>query len=556
MYNPFDENNTTNNAKDNEPLEQDTAKEEEPVNASQPESPASPEYHYTGSEVKDRAPSEQQTTYTASGYGQQPGSYSGQGQQSPYPTQTGWQYGNQPQAANTYTWNGQQSNVPAYTPVQPKPKKHRDGKKAKKVALRVVAAVLCCAVVSFASVGIFAAMIQTGFINIENTGSGETAAFTLYRQADDSGDTSSNVVTTDSLSRQEAAQKVIPSVVCIQNYQITTQGFFFSNSGGDSDSAGSLAGEGSGIIISEDGYIVTNQHVVDGASKLEVVTSDGASYEATLVGEDTQTDLAVIKIEATGLTAAEYAARAGHHVTLYEAQRELGGILRYTDHVSDKADICRWYHHVIQRLPALGVEIVTGTAAEPDHLKQAAADAILVAMGGRERHMDAPISPEANYMTAMQAHLHPDQVRGKTVVVGGGTTGCELAIELRKRGLDVTLVSRSKVLMKTVRPRRPADGTADTHLIWLDVLKPIVLKGWACTEVGADTVEVTETGTGVRRTLPADTVIDASGIEADPAAARRFHGCAPQVLVIGDSAGGGLIADATRSAYDAVCLLA
>ena len=49
---------------------------------------------------------------------------------------------------------------------------------------------------------------------------------------------------------------------------------------------------------------------------------------------------------------------------------------------------------------------------------------------------------------------------------------------------------------------------------------------------------------------------DASGIEADPAAARRFHGCAPQVLGSGDSAGGGLIADATRSAYDAVCLLA
>lgn len=307
MYNPFDENNTTNNAKDNEPLEQDTAREEEPVNASQPETPASPEYHYTGSEVKDRAPSEQQTTYTASGYGQQPGSYSGQGQQSPYPTQTGWQYGNQPQAANTYTWNGQQSNVPAYTPVQPKPKKHRDGKKAKKVALRVVAAVLCCAVVSFASVGIFAAMIQTGFINIENTGSGETAAFTLYRQADDSGDTSSNVVTTDSLSRQEAAQKVIPSVVCIQNYQITSQGFYFGGGSSDDGSAGSLAGEGSGIIISEDGYIVTNQHVIDSASKLEVVTSDGVSYEATLVGEDTQTDLAVIKIDATGLTAAEFA---------------------------------------------------------------------------------------------------------------------------------------------------------------------------------------------------------------------------------------------------------
>ena len=67
------------------------------------------------------------------------------------------------------------------------------------------------------------------------------------------------------------------------------------------------AGEGSGVIFSEDGYIVTNQHVVDGATSLKVVTSDGTSYEAQLVGEDTQTDLAVIKIDATGLTAAEFA---------------------------------------------------------------------------------------------------------------------------------------------------------------------------------------------------------------------------------------------------------
>ena len=132
MYNPFDENNTTNNAKDNEPLEQDTAKEEEPVNASRPESPVSPEYHYTGSEVKDRAPSEQQTTYTASGYGQQPGSYSGQGQQSPYPTQTGWQYGNQPQAANTYTWNGQQSNVLRTRRSSPSPRSTGTAKRPKR----------------------------------------------------------------------------------------------------------------------------------------------------------------------------------------------------------------------------------------------------------------------------------------------------------------------------------------------------------------------------------------------------------------------------------------
>ena len=60
-------------------------------------------------------------------------------------------------------------------------------------------------------------------------------------------------------------------------------------------------------MISEDGYIVTNQHVIDGATRLGVTMSDGTTYEATLVGEDTQTDLAVIKIDATGLTPAEFA---------------------------------------------------------------------------------------------------------------------------------------------------------------------------------------------------------------------------------------------------------
>ena len=75
---------------------------------------------------------------------------------------------------------------------------------------------------------------------------------------------------------------------------------------GESGSEVSPAGEGSGVIFSEDGYIVTNQHVVDGATSLKVVTSDGTSYEAQLVGEDTQTDLAVLKIEAEGLTPAEF----------------------------------------------------------------------------------------------------------------------------------------------------------------------------------------------------------------------------------------------------------
>lgn len=58
---------------------------------------------------------------------------------------------------------------------------------------------------------------------------------------------------------------------------------------------------GSGVIITSDGYIATNNHVVEGASKITVTTADSKSYTAKLVGRDEQTDIAVLKIEATGL---------------------------------------------------------------------------------------------------------------------------------------------------------------------------------------------------------------------------------------------------------------
>ena len=60
-------------------------------------------------------------------------------------------------------------------------------------------------------------------------------------------------------------------------------------------------GSGSGVIIREDGYIVTNNHVIDGADKIEVTLNNNVTYPATLVGTDPATDVALLKIDATGL---------------------------------------------------------------------------------------------------------------------------------------------------------------------------------------------------------------------------------------------------------------
>lgn len=65
-------------------------------------------------------------------------------------------------------------------------------------------------------------------------------------------------------------------------------------------------GAGSGVIISKDGYIATNNHVIDGANKISVRLKDGTEYKAILVGRDSETDVAVLKIDAKGLTSVAF----------------------------------------------------------------------------------------------------------------------------------------------------------------------------------------------------------------------------------------------------------
>lgn len=65
-------------------------------------------------------------------------------------------------------------------------------------------------------------------------------------------------------------------------------------------------GIGSGVIVSQDGYILTNNHVIDGASTLEVRLPDGSVHEAEIIGTDPRTDIAVVKIDAQNLTALSF----------------------------------------------------------------------------------------------------------------------------------------------------------------------------------------------------------------------------------------------------------
>ena len=117
-----------------------------------------------------------------------------------------------------------------------------------------------------------------------------------------------------------AANKILPSIVGIEVKYNVTQNSMFSFFGESSRTTSEATASGSGIIISEDGYILTNNHVVDSksestyydiseATSVKVTLSSGEkqTYDAKIVGKDSQTDLAVLKIDAKNLVKAEFA---------------------------------------------------------------------------------------------------------------------------------------------------------------------------------------------------------------------------------------------------------
>ena len=95
---------------------------------------------------------------------------------------------------------------------------------------------------------------------------------------------------------QNAINNAIDTVVQITSEATSVQTNLFGQS-----VSGSSTSLGSGVIISSDGYIVTNNHVVSDATNVSVQTNDGTEYEATIIGTDAKTDLALLKIDATNL---------------------------------------------------------------------------------------------------------------------------------------------------------------------------------------------------------------------------------------------------------------
>ncbi len=101
----------------------------------------------------------------------------------------------------------------------------------------------------------------------------------------------------------KASSKTLDAVVHVKNRsiytpQVTMQEMFYGRSQGQQRVQ---IGTGSGVIVSSDGYIITNNHVINGANEIEIVLNDKKTYTAELIGTDATSDIALVKVDATDL---------------------------------------------------------------------------------------------------------------------------------------------------------------------------------------------------------------------------------------------------------------
>ncbi len=166
--------------------------------------------------------------------------------------------------------------------------------------------------------GIFTTAMYFTLGKSNNTQQTPNASSAITAQQDNSSDDTVQLASYQNgkkvLTVPQIAEQVGPSVVGVinkttiqsQKYYDPFSGRYFYSSDPSQDGQTVEQGSGSGIIFQDDGYVITNQHVIDGATEISVILNTGEEFSASLVGQDTKTDLAVLKIDPgnTKLTAA------------------------------------------------------------------------------------------------------------------------------------------------------------------------------------------------------------------------------------------------------------
>ena len=252
--------------------------------------------------------------------------------------------------------------------------------------------------------------------------------------------------------------------------------------------------------------------------------------------------IAVVGGGAAGMEAARVAKLRGHDVTLFEAEKRMGGLLNEAAAPSFKADIRPFQKYLETQIEKLGIPVVTKRVKAKD-LKDF--DAVICATGSvpvkpNLPGVDLPIAIDA--LTAINS---PKKVGRKVVVVGGGLVGTETALDLAENGHDVTVVE--------MLPRIMNDVAATDFLAYSERIAKVGMKVLTNTRLEAVTdkgVEVSAPRKGSFG-LEADTVILALGFRSCNDLYNELKASGKEAYLVGDAVHPGKIFDAVHTAYRA-----
>ncbi|MDR2785258.1 MAG: FAD-dependent oxidoreductase [Treponema sp.] len=245
-----------------------------------------------------------------------------------------------------------------------------------------------------------------------------------------------------------------------------------------------------------------------------------------------------------GLTAAVTARQRGHRVTLFEKNAFLGGALHYVSMEHYKEDIRSYLEYLLRKVHTSGAEIRLSAEATPELVRNLGPDALFIAAGAHPVEPAIPGIDLPHVVDFYHAIQHEEALGQKVAIIGGGTIGAEIALELAGlHGREVYLVEMTGEIaaqgnmLYRIALRQKMD--AAPHLVRLLRTR--------CVKITPDAVVLEQDGEEQR--VPVDSVVIAVGVSARRKEAEAFYGITPDTFSIGDCNRPGKIMEAVFEGY-------
>lgn len=260
---------------------------------------------------------------------------------------------------------------------------------------------------------------------------------------------------------------------------------------------------------------------------------------------DKKKRIVVVGAGPAGCKAALTAAQRGHEVILLEKQDHIGGAIHYVAMEYFKVEVKAYLEYLKTQIAKSDIDLRLRVEATPELVRELNPDAVIVAVGALPAKPPIPGIDSPNVMGFYEAIEKEDRIGQNVVIVGGGTIGAEIGLELsllKKKNVTIVemlgeLAVQGNMLYK-IGLRHKMNET-ETLQVMLEA---------GCQKITSDSVYV-KNKEGEEVILPADTVIIATGVRADKKTAESFYGIVPQTYLVGDCEKPRKIMEATMEGY-------